>query len=381
MKLAIILGTRPEIIKLSPIIRACERRGIDFFIVHSGQHYSPEMDEVFFSDLRLPKPRYNCSIGKLDYRRRVGNLMQQLLDIMEREWPDAVMVQGDTFTVLMGALAAKKLDRPVAHLEAGLRSHDLTMPEENNRIITDHLSEFLFPPTKDARKNLEEEGLGAREAPVFGNTVADAAKQNADISERSGDVLTRIGVQSKRYFLATAHRQENTDDETRLRGIVEGLSRVQRAHKLPLILPMHPRTAKMLDHFGIAVPSNITCIEPLGYLEFLQAERHARLILTDSGGVQEEATIFHVPCVTLRDNTERPESVEAGMSMLAGADADAIAAAAKTMLRRKVAWKPLYGKGDAAERTMEWLEDAVRKRKSLRERGKWILRTVRRLLP
>jgi UDP-N-acetylglucosamine 2-epimerase (non-hydrolysing) len=379
MKLAFVLGTRPEIIKLAPVIRECQSQNIPFVLIHSGQHYSPEMDTVFFRDLELPKPHYHLHIGKLEYRKRVGFAMRKLISIFEREWPDVVVVQGDTFTVLIGALAAKKLDRPVAHLEAGLRSHDLSMPEENNRIITDHLAEFLYPPTKDAEKNLREEGLSRGQAPVFGNTVVDALLQHAAISAKRSSLLQALKLKPKEYVLVTAHRQENVDNKNRLEGILEGIRLVKRANPtLAVVFPLHPRTEKMIKQFGLERPREIRFIEPVGYLDFLLLEQHARLILTDSGGIQEEASMFKVPCVTLRDNTERPETITAGMNVLAGADAKTIAAAAQTMLHARIKWKSVYGDGTAAAKIIAHLSRAVRERKTT-GRLRWYARTVKRL--
>jgi UDP-N-acetylglucosamine 2-epimerase (non-hydrolysing) len=379
MKVAIVLGTRPEIIKLSPIIRHCQDNKIPFFIVHSGQHYSANMDTIFFKELKLPQPKYNLHIGKLEYRKRVGMAMKELSRIMEKEWPDVVVVQGDTFTVLAGALTAKKYDRPVAHLEAGLRSHDLSMPEENNRIITDHIAEFLYPPTAAAAKNLREEGLDKGRAPVYGNTVADAAKQNAELSKKP--VLKKFQLEPKKYVLVTAHRQENVDHQDRLHGIIDGLLKIKQAHpEFTLLFPLHPRTEKMMQTFGIQKPTEIHFVPPTTYLETLQLEKNAALIITDSGGLQEEATIFHVPCVTMRDNTERPETIDHGMNVLAGADASTIASCATQMLKKNIIWKDLYGKGDTATLIMQDLEQKVTKRKSVVERAKWVLRATKRVI-
>jgi len=380
MKLAIVLGTRPEIVKLSPIIRACEKHGINYFLVHTGQHYSPNMDAVFFEDLKLPAPQYNLNIGHLPFRKRVGECVARLEAIFSEEWPDVVLVQGDTFSVLMGALAAKKLDRPVAHLEAGLRSHDLSMPEENYRIIVDHLSEFLYPPTKQAEETIIEEGMGEKQSAVFGNTGIDALTQNLSLSEEKSTLLKELNLVSKKYFLVTAHRQENVDVPERLKGIFEGLKVLSETHSEEIVFALHPRTKARLKEFDIHVPSSIRFIDPPGYLDFISLLKNARIVITDSGGIQEESSVLKVPCVTLRDNTERPETVLAGCNVLAGCDPKVIVSSTQLMLTKKIRWKLLYGDGSAAEQIVLDLSKRIRIRKSLSSRLRWVFRSVQRVI-
>ena len=288
MSVAIILGTRPEIIKMSPIIREYERRGDGCFILHTGQHYSYSMDRIFFEQLHLPEARYNLNVGSGLQGEQTGKMLGQIERVLIDEEPRAVLVQGDTNTVLAGALAAAKLHIPVGHIEAGLRSNDRRMPEEINRILTDHISDYLFAPTEESRQNLVHDGVPDEKIFVCGNTVVDALFQNLLISEETIDPLSELGVRPGGYFLVTAHRQENVDDARKLGDILEALERVAVEYAMPVIYPMHPRTRKMMEQFGLEAGS-IRCTEPLDYLSFLQLEKHARLILTDSGGVQEEA--------------------------------------------------------------------------------------------
>lgn len=318
-KVAIILGTRPEIIKMSPIIRACEEKSVEYFILHTGQHYSYEMDRAFFNDMELPEPKYNLDVGSGTHAVQTAKILTGIEDVLIKEKPDVVLVQGDTNTVMAGALAASKLHIKVGHVEAGLRSYDRTMPEEINRIIADHISDYLYAPTETSRQNLLKEGIPDEKIFVTGNTVVDAVYQNLEISKKHFNVLSDLGITSKNYFLVTMHRAENVDVKERLSSVLEALRFISEKYSLPVIFPMHPRTAKMVKEYGLSL-EGITVLKPLGYLEFLQLEKHARVILTDSGGLQEEGCILGTPCVTLRDNTERPETVDVGANVLAGID-------------------------------------------------------------
>jgi len=352
--IAIILGTRPEIIKMSPIIRECQRRNLDYYIIHTGQHYSYEMDQAFFEDLKLPQPKYNLDVGSGTHADQTGKIMLGIEKILMNDEPetDVVLVQGDTNTVLAGALAASKLRIKVGHVEAGLRSFDRTMPEETNRIVADHISDYLFAPTETSRQNLLKEGIDDKKIFVTGNTVVDAVYQNLEISKSNSDVLGRMNLKPKEYFLVTAHRAENVDVKERLSGILEGLSAVGKEFSLPVIFPMHPRTEKMMKEFDLS-PEGITITKPLGYLEFLQLEANAKLILTDSGGLQEEACILGVPCVTLRENTERPETVEVGANVLAGTNNEMIFNSAIKMSKLNTKWINPFGDGKSSERIIK----------------------------
>jgi UDP-N-acetylglucosamine 2-epimerase (non-hydrolysing) len=345
--IAVVLGTRPEIIKMSPIIRECEARNLDYFILHSGQHYSYDMDRAFFEDLELPEPKYNLDVGSGTHAGQTAKILTGIEEVLVKEEPDIVLVQGDTNTVMAGALAAAKLHIRVGHVEAGLRSFDRTMPEEINRVVADHISDYLFAPTETARRYLEREGIEENKISVTGNTIVDAVFQNREISEAKADILDTLGREPLGYFLVTSHRQENVDNPEKLQSIIAGLQAVHREYELPVIFPMHPRTRKMAERFGIPL-DGVSPMEPVRFLEFLQLEANARLVLTDSGGVQEETCILGVPCVTLRKNTERPETIEVGANLLVGTGATEILAGVREMLSRPRTWENPYGDGMAS---------------------------------
>ena len=358
MKLSIVLGTRPEIIKFSPIIRECERLSLDYFILHTGQHYSYTMDRVFFEQLELPEAKYNLDVGSGSHAEQTGQMLIGIEKILRAERPDVVLVEGDTNTVLAGALAAVKLVIKVGHVEAGLRSYDRGMPEEINRVVADHCSDLLFAPTETSKQILLSEGIPQNQIFVTGNTVVDAIYQNLEIAKGRKNVVDTLGVTNGRYFLATVHRQENVDDEKRFRGIMKGLEMVREEFGFPVVYPIHPRARKQLKVFDIMV-KGITIIEALDYLSFLQLERKARLVLTDSGGVQEETCVMHVPCVTLRDNTERPETLAVGSNVLAGTDPYKIVKETGVMLSRKKNWINPFGDGTAGKRIIQVLRNHV----------------------
>lgn len=350
MKLAIILGTRPEIIKMSSLIRACEKHSLDYFIIHSNQHYSPEMDEIFFDELELPKPKYNLGVGSLSHAKMTAKMLDGLEEILVEEKPDVIFVQGDTNTVMAGALAASKLGVKIAHIEAGLRSYDRTMPEEINRIVTDHISDYLFPPTPKAAEILIEEGIDDKKIFKVGNTIVDAVYQNLDIAQDKINVPKNLKLEKGKYFLLTMHRPSNVDIKENLESIIKALAEIAKEYQLPMIFPIHPRTKKQMEAFGLALPEGVREIQPVGFLEMLQLERNAKLILTDSGGIQEEACILKVPSVTLRENTERPETVEVGASILAGSDTEEILRATKKMVTTAPTWENPFGDGKSAEK-------------------------------
>lgn len=360
--ITIILGTRPEIIKMAPVIRACRKKGSEFSVLHTGQHYSYEMDRIFFEELELPAPDHNLDVGSGSHAEQTGRIMTGVERILEADPPDIVLVQGDTNTVLAGALAAAKLHIPVGHVEAGLRSFDRRMPEEINRVVADHIADLLFAPTRMARKNLRDEGIDAQKIHVTGNTVVDAVFQDRKIVQKRTTVLRDMGLTPRAYFLVTAHRAENVDVKEHVTGIMKALESIATSSGKPVIFPMHPRTRKMLETFKVAA-RNITIVPPTGYLDFLELEAQARLILTDSGGVQEEACILNVPCVTLRENTERPETIEVGANVLAGTDAEKIVQAAGAMMDASRTWKNPFGDGKAGERILKVCDQVVRGRR------------------
>ena len=354
MKICIILGTRPEIIKMSPVIRECERLNLDYFIIHTGQHYSYNMDRVFFEQLELPEVNYNLNVGSGTHGEQTGKILIGVEKILQKEQPDVVLVEGDTNTVLAGALAATKLHIEVGHVEAGLRSYDRQMPEEINRVLTDHCSDYLFAPTENARKILIGEGVLDATIFVTGNTIVDAVYQNLEIANERYNTLSDLHLKTKNYFLVTAHRQENVDVKERFKDIINGLELVADEFGLPVIYPIHPRAKKMMNHFGIKA-QDINFIEPIDYLSFLKLESKAKAVLTDSGGVQEEMCVLKVPCVTLRDNTERPETLEVGSNLLAGTNPEKILGCTNRMLTIENRWKNPFGDGKAGERIVEIL--------------------------
>lgn len=355
MKVAVIVGTRPEIIKMAPIIKELGKRGADFFIVHTGQHYSYNMDEVFFKQLELSRANFKLEVGSGSHGEQTARVLTGVEEILKQEKPDVVLVEGDTNSVLASALAAAKLHIKVGHVEAGLRSGEKQMPEEINRTLTDHCSDYLFAPTEISKANLMCENIDEEKIFITGNTIVDALMQNLEIAKHEADVLTQLNLDPKNYCLVTLHRQENVDNRERFTSILEGLNRIGLEIDVPVIYPVHPRARKMIMEFNLN-PDNLKLIEPQDYFSFIQLESHARLILTDSGGIQEEACILHVPCVTLRDNTERPETVEVGANMLAGAKVDEIFKSAHKMIDKETDWFSPFGDGKAAEKIVDILE-------------------------
>jgi UDP-N-acetylglucosamine 2-epimerase (non-hydrolysing) len=346
MKTAVILGTRPEIIKMAPVIKELLRRQADFFVLHTGQHYSYRLDRVFFEQLHLPQPRYNLEAGSGSHAAETARMLLGIEGVLLPERPDIVLVEGDTNSVLAGALTAAKLGIKVGHVEAGLRSYDRRMPEEINRVLTDHISDLLFAPTPGARQILLGEGIEDAKISVTGNTIVDAVRENLALAQERGDVLADLQVRPKEYLLVTLHRQENVDDGARFASILRGLEELSTALGVTVLYPVHPRARKRMGETGLE--PRLTLIEPVDYFGFLQLEGGARLILTDSGGVQEEACILGVPCVTLRDNTERPETVA-----VAGAAPENILKSAREMLDVTRRWENPFGDGRAAVRIVD----------------------------
>ena len=354
MKIAIILGTRPEIIKMAPIITELQQKKIKYFIIHSGQHYSHNLDKVFFKQLSLPRSDYKLDVGSVSAGEQTGLIITRVEKILKKNRPDLVLVQGDTNTVLGGAIAAKKLDISVGHIEAGLRSYDKHMPEELNRKLTDHCSDFLFVPTIKSRNILLREGIPKKKIFLTGNTIVDSVKSN--IGKKNN--LTKLKVIPKKYFLVSLHRQENVDNSKRFKNIVNGLKKIRKEYVIPIIFPIHPRSKKMAKKYKIDL-KGIDIIEPVDYLQFLHLEKNAFLVLTDSGGVQEESCILKVPCVTLRDNTERPETIEVGANMIAGDNPEKILLCVKKMLRQKRNWRNPFGNGRAASKIVKIIQTKI----------------------
>jgi UDP-N-acetylglucosamine 2-epimerase (non-hydrolysing) len=354
VKIGILVGTRPEIVKMASVVRACAARRVKRVLIHTGQHYSYALDGVFFAQLGLPKPDVNLAVGSGSATQQIARMIGGLEEVLLRSRPDILLVEGDTNSVLAGALAAQKLGIRVGHVEAGLRSYDRAMPEEINRVVTDHLSDVLFAPTKATKTILRSEGIPAARIAVTGNTVVDELLRQRPRAEKLA-AWRAYGLEPGKYVVATVHRPENTESPERLAGIFEGFLRAAAVLRLPILIPLHPRTRKRLGAITLRRKNWLCFLDPLGYLEFLGLCSKAALILSDSGGLQEEACTLGVPCVTLRDTTERPESVEAGANVLAGADPKKIAARAKQMIRKRNDWKNPFGDGRAAERIVDSL--------------------------
>lgn len=349
-QLAIVLGTRPEIVKLAPIIRECRKRDVPHTVVHTGQHYSPQLTEVFFEELELPAPDHTLGVGSETHGQQTGNMIAGVERILLDAEPETVLVQGDTNTTLAATIAASKLDAELGHVEAGLRSHDRRMPEEVNRIICDHTADRLFAPTYVAAENLRSEGIPRNRVSVTGNTVVDALKRHRNLAAER-DALDDVGVVPGEYGLVTLHRAENVDDPERFADLLTGIDRVARQFDLDMVYPAHPRARNVLEN--LSVPESVRVVEPLDYLEFLRLQGEAALILTDSGGVQEEACVLDVPCVTLRENTERPETLSVGANRLGGVTPEGILDAAHEMFGTDADWDNPFGDGDAAEQIVD----------------------------
>ncbi|MFC1988442.1 non-hydrolyzing UDP-N-acetylglucosamine 2-epimerase [Chloroflexota bacterium] len=319
MKIVSVIGARPQFIKCAPLSRELRKLHQEI-IIHTGQHYDYDMDKVFFDEMAIPEPDYNLEVGSGTHGAQTGEMLKKIEQILMKEKPDLVLVYGDTNSTLAGALATVKLQIKIGHVEAGLRSFDKTMPEEINRILTDHCSDYLFCPTTTSVDNLKKEGIDGS-VHLTGDIMVDALEYNKDAAERSG-ILGKLGLEARQYLVATVHRQSNTDSETNLRNIVDACMEIDEV----IVFPLHPRTEKYLKAYGLyeRLQEKVRLIKPLGYLDFLKLMNNARRILTDSGGIQKEAYILGVPCITLRENTEWVETVEDGWNVLVGVDKERI---------------------------------------------------------
>jgi UDP-N-acetylglucosamine 2-epimerase len=358
MKLLTVIGARPQFIKAAVVSRALTATSlgptasepIHEVLVHTGQHYDNGMSAVFFRELAIPKPAYHLEVGSGPHGQQTGRMLERLEPVMQRERPDCVVVYGDTNSTLAGALAASKLKIPVAHVEAGLRSYRPTMAEEINRVLTDHVSTFLFCPTAQAVKNLSCEGL-LKGVHLVGDVMYDSLLYHLERVEPSSDLLSSLELRPREYALATIHRAETTDHPPILHRLFETLGRLE----LPVVVPLHPRTRAALQNQGVSLAgARVHVIEPVSYLEMLTLAQKARLILTDSGGLQKEAFWLRVPCVTLRDETEWLETVETGWNRLAGTEPEPVLAACRMALHAvpQDQGRP-YGDGHAAERLLQ----------------------------
>jgi UDP-GlcNAc3NAcA epimerase len=354
-----VIGARPQFVKAAVVSRALREAGIDELLVHTGQHYDNNMSGVFFSQLSIPEPAENLGIGSMSHGAQTGRMLEALEAVFLSRRPDFVMVYGDTNSTLAGAVAAAKLHIPVAHVEAGLRSYNRAMPEEINRVVTDHLSDLLFVPTDVAVENLLKEGIGEAKIRIVGDVMYDAALEYGRVAFSSSRILEALGVRRRQFVLCTVHRAENTDDPERLKRIIDGLRSV--SGRMSVVLPLHPRTRSRL-------PANLQdrrfiVTEPVSYLDMLALEQSAAVIATDSGGVQKEAFFFRVPCVTIRTETEWVELIRSGWNTLVNpADPDGIREA---ILRAANSPPPpvpaadLYGGGSAARRIAGILRDSA----------------------
>lgn len=368
MKIVSIVGARPQFVKAGPISKELRSvppdggRRIKEILVHTGQHYDQNMSPIFFKELSIPKPDYNLGIGSGGHGEQTGKMLIGIERLLLKERPDMVLVYGDTNSTAAGALAAAKLHIPVAHVEAGLRSYKRDMPEEINRIIADHLSELLFCPTESAVENLKKEGI-IKGVYNVGDVMCDALLINKKIANQESKILKTLnlparqtspgeaGGKPKTYLFATIHRAENTDEKKNLENIFEAFEESGET----IILPLHPRTKKMIAKFNIKVPKNVQLIEPVGYLDSLQLQSSAKKVLTDSGGVQKEAYLLGVPCITLRAETEWVETVEGGWNTLVGTDKEEILRAIKTF-KPKNKQRNLFGTGDSASQIADLIE-------------------------
>jgi UDP-N-acetylglucosamine 2-epimerase (non-hydrolysing) len=316
VKIVTIVGARPQFIKCAPLSREL-RKEHEEILVHTGQHYDPEMSDIFFEELEIPRPDYNLGIGSGSHGKQTGEMMGKIEEVLMKEKPDLVLVFGDTNSTLAGGLAAVKLHIPVAHVEAGLRSFDRTMPEEINRVLTDHLSTFLFCPTDTSVDNLAAEGI-TKGVHLVGDVMADALAYNREIAQRKSDILATLDLTPGSYNILTIHRASNTDNRENLTSILTAIGDAG----MPVIFPVHPRSRNYLERYGLldTMPPNIRLVEPLGYLDMIRLMAGARKILTDSGGMQKEAYMLGVPCITLRENTEWVETLQDGWNVLVATD-------------------------------------------------------------
>lgn len=357
-KIAVLVGTRPGIIKMSPLIWVLQQQEINYFTIHAGQHYSPELDDIFFEELGLPQPDYKLTEVKKCtlHGEQTAKMLEGIEQILIKEKPKVILVCGDANYNLAGALAARKLNISIGHVEAGLRSHDWEMPEEHNRVIIDHISEYLFAPTEEAENNLRRDDVRG-EILVTGNTIVDAVFQNLKIAEEESTILEDMELIPRKYFVVTIHREENVDNKEKLTKLVNAFQLISRKYKEhTIVFPIHPRTVDRLEKFNLmqqVQEIDLHLIEPLGYLDFLKLLKHANLVLTDSGGIQEESCILQVPCVTLRENTERDETLKVGSNVLAGTQPERILKAMEQMLQKVREWPNPFGEGETAQKIIE----------------------------
>ncbi len=351
MKIATVIGARPQFIKAAPLSRELRKRHTEV-LIHTGQHYDDNMSAIFFRELAIPESDYNLNIGSGSHGAQTGAMLAGIEEILVKEKPDLLLVYGDTNSTIAGALAAAKLHIPVAHVEAGLRSFNRTMPEEINRIMTDHISDLLFVPSESARLQLEKEGL-TRGVHNVGDIMYDAVLMFSERARRVSEYPGALNLTHKGYYLCTVHRAENTDNPEDLKSIFATLGSLDR----PVLLPLHPRTQARVTSYGICPSGNIIIVAPFGYLDMLNCIRSAACILTDSGGLQKEAYYLEVPCITLRTETEWKETVDVGWNIVTGTDPDKISRAIDSLNVSSRAHPDLYGNGKSAAGIVSLLDN------------------------
>ncbi len=345
-KIITILGARPQFIKAAAVSNTFKKH-FEEILVHTGQHYDANMSDVFFEELSIPKPKYHLNVGSGSHGAMTGKMLEEIEKVILTENPDFVMVYGDTNSTIAGALAASKLLIPVIHVEAGLRSFNKAMPEEQNRILTDHISDLLLVPTETAIKNLTKEGISKGVFNV-GDVMFDGILHFTSIAKEKSAILSQLSLNENEFLLCTIHRAENTNDLNRLKAICSALSNVEDK----IVLPLHPRTQKYITDYGISLGENVKIIDPVGYLDMVRLESACKKIVTDSGGVQKEAFFLAKPCITMRDETEWVETVENGWNIIVGADENKIVEAIKNFNPTSER-KSYFGDGDAAQKMVE----------------------------
>ncbi len=374
IRLVCVVGARPNFVKMAPLVRQMKEEWSDTFettLVHTGQHYDEKLSQVFFEELHLPQPDVNLGVGSGTAVRQIAEIMQRFEEVLLWKMPDRVVVVGDVNSTLATALAAEKMGIPVAHVEAGLRSFDRAMPEETNRVLTDRLSDLLFATEEGAVQNLLSEGFEKERIFWVGNLMIDSLLHHAREAERS-TILDRMNLSPQRYALMTLHRPSNVDTREGMDRIVSIVSKVEK--RIRVVFPIHPRTRGRMEEFGLASTlgdlRNVTLCEPVGYLDFIRLMRDSKMVLTDSGGIQEETTALGIPCLTLRENTERPVTLTEGTNLLTGTDPDRVLAAVDDILeeRGKKGKIPALWDGQAARRIVQILQSrSVRRESNLKE--------------
>jgi len=343
MKIITVIGARPQFIKAAAVSNKLREKHEEI-LVHTGQHYDENMSKIFFDELNIPYPNYNLSVGSGGHGKQTGEMMTKLEEIYEKEKPDMILVYGDTNSTLAGALVASKMLIPVVHIEAGLRSFNKAMPEEQNRILTDHLSSKLFAPTETAIRNLKNEGIVENVYNV-GDVMFDAVLHFGEIAKKNSTIIERLNLENKEFILTTIHRAENTNDISRLKNIIEALN----ASDKTIVLPLHPRTKKYMSDYNLEFGDNIIVIDPIGYLDMLALESNCIKVVTDSGGVQKEAFFMKKPCITMRDETEWVETVENDWNRIVGTDRDKILDAIVNFIPSKPQMD-IFGDGKSSEK-------------------------------